>query len=66
MQLPDSPDVLIVPSKMACLVDFVGDTLYANPGSLAKDTEAESYLKVQIAPGSGSVKDRAELPVIHI
>jgi len=40
MQLPDSPDVLIVPSRMACLVDFVGDTLCANPGSLAKDTEA--------------------------
>lgn len=66
LHLPSSPDLLITPSKMARVVDFVGETLCANPGPLVKGNEAGSYLKVTIAPGTGSVKERAQMRLIQI
>ena len=66
LHLSSSPDLLIIPSKMARILDSVGTTLCANPGPLTKGKEAGAYLRVQIAPGSGSVKERTQLHLIQI
>lgn len=66
LHLSSSPDILITPSKMARIVDSVGETLCANPGPLTKGNDAGGYLRVTIAPGSGSVKERAQLHLIQV
>ena len=66
LHLPSTPDILVTPSKMARMVEFVGETLCANPGPLVKGNEAGAYLRVTIAPGTGSVKERAQMQLIQV
>lgn len=45
-----SPDVLIIPSKLAPLVTDVLGTLVINPGQIAKGTNGGTYADVTINP----------------
>lgn len=45
-----SPDVLIVPSKLAPLVTDVFGTLVINPGQVAKGTNGGTYADITINP----------------
>jgi DNA polymerase alpha subunit B len=46
----NSPDVLIIPSKLAPLVTDVFGTLVINPGQLAKGTSGGTFANMTINP----------------
>jgi DNA polymerase alpha subunit B len=48
--LKTTPDVLIMPSRLATLAKDVLDTLIINPGSLSRGTTGGTYADVSIHP----------------
>lgn len=59
MQLPVTPDVLLLPSKLSAFVADVDGCLAVGPGRLCKATAAGSYARLEIAPPSAPAADSA-------
>lgn len=60
VQLPVSPDVLILPSKLNPFVEEVRGTLVVGPGTLCKAQAAGFFAKIDIAPITASLIAEAE------
>lgn len=56
----DTPDILIVPSKLGVFVKDIGPTLVVNPGSLAKGQQGGAYAEITVHPRATS-----DVPLLH-
>jgi DNA polymerase alpha subunit B len=62
IQLPVSPDVLILPSKLNPFVKEVNGTLVVGPGALCKAKAAGYFAKMEIAPMPAEMIAEAAAP----
>ena len=65
--MPCQPDLLLVPSKLACFSRTVMDTtIVVNPGRLTRDTAGGTYATIEVHPFAPEVLEKAgddaELP----
>jgi len=67
-QMKTSPDVLIMPSKLAHLVADLSGTLYVNPGFLTKGVNGGSFAELHVHPMSekelrdAHIEGKSEIP----
>lgn len=50
-----APDVMILPSRLACLAKDISGTLAVNPGTLAKGSGGGTFAEITIHPIQESV-----------